>query len=79
MKPPQIHTVRFVDLGDLPNHEALMDCDLKLTIGEGMSIYSCAESLAEISRHHDASETDSDFSEMMRIIQNLPDDVQVCW
>lgn len=78
-KKPKVHTLRFIDITDLPNHESLLECDLKLTIGEGISVYTAVDSLAEISRHHNTSEEHSDFSEMMKLIKGLPEGVLICW
>lgn len=78
-KKPKVHTLRFIDITDLPNHESLLEHDLRLTIGEGLSLYTAHESLKEISRHHDTSYSDSNYSAMMRIIQDLPEGVLICW
>lgn len=53
MSTPEISTLRYVFLRDLaPNAEDIYEHDIKLTIGEGVSLYTGQQTLNEIDKHH---------------------------
>lgn len=71
-----IETVKYICLRDLPNAESFYDNDLKLMWGisdDGMTLYSKYEILEEIDRHND----DGLYDEMVRAIEQLPNDIMI--
>lgn len=77
---PVIDSVRYTEMSSLPGWERLINHDIRLTWGDGMSLYSKGETLAEIEKHHDPEwSIQDDFNEMKEIIIGLPEDVMLSW
>ena len=81
---PPIESVRFVSFKAYETWQTLVEHDLRLTMHQGISLYTKEESLHEIERHHRPASSgqdfiDLDFTDLMNAIRELPDDMLIEW